>query len=130
MRNRTLMEKSLTNGTPWKVILSFMFPVFMGLLLQQFYNTADTIIVGNFSGETSLAAVGACGVLTLVFLAMANGFSAGAYVLIAQLFGAGKEKEMHRQALSYLLVMLGMKNERAASRQLLQPHHNKRVFGS
>lgn len=102
------MEKSLTNGTPWKGILSFMFPVFMGLLLQQFYNTADTIIVGNFSGETSLAAVGACGVLTLVFLAMANGFSAGACVLIAQLFGAGKEKEMRKQALSSLLVMLGM----------------------
>lgn len=85
-----------------------MFPVFMGLLLQQFYNTADTIIVGNFAGETSLAAVGACGVLTLVFLAMANGFSAGACVLIAQLFGAGKEKEMRKQALSSRLVMLGM----------------------
>jgi len=102
------MEKSLTNGTPWKGILSFMFPVFMGLLLQQFYNTADTIIVGNFSGETSLAAVGACGVLTLVFLALANGFSAGASVLIAQLFGAGKEQEMRRQALSSLLVMICM----------------------
>lgn len=85
-----------------------MFPVFMGLLLQQFYNTADTIIVGNFAGETSLAAVGACGVLTLVFLALANGFSAGACVLIAQLFGAGKEQEMRRQALSSLLVMIGM----------------------
>ena len=36
------MEKSLTIGTPWKGILSFMFPVFMGLLLQQFYNMADT----------------------------------------------------------------------------------------
>ncbi|MDE6016407.1 MAG: MATE family efflux transporter [Acetatifactor sp.] len=102
------MEKSLTNGTPWKGILSFMFPVFMGLLLQQFYNTADTIIVGNFAGETSLAAVGACGVLTLVFLALANGFSAGACVLIAQLFGAGKEQEMRKQALSSLLVMIGM----------------------
>ena len=102
------MEKSLTNGTPWKGILSFMFPVFMGLLLQQFYNTADTIIVGNFAGETSLAAVGACGVLTLVFLALANGFSAGACVLIAQLFGARKEQEMRRQALSSLIVMVGM----------------------
>lgn len=99
------MEKSLTNGTPWKGILSFMFPVFMGLLLQQFYNTADTIIVGNFAGETPLAAVGACGVLTMFFLALANGFSVGACVLIAQLFGAGKEQEMRRQALASLLVM-------------------------
>lgn len=102
------MEKSLTSGTPWKGILSFAFPIFMGLLLQQFYNTADTIIVGNFSGEASLAAVGACGVLTMAFLALANGFSAGASVIIAQLFGAGKEEEMRRQASSSLLVMLGM----------------------
>lgn len=102
------MEKSLTNGTPWKGILSFMFPVFMGLLLQQLYNTVDTIIVGNFAGETPLAAVGACGVLTMAFLALANGFSAGACVLIAQLFGADKKEDMRRQASSSFLIMLAM----------------------
>ena len=100
--------KSLTQGTPWKVILSFMFPIFAGLLLQQLYNTVDTIVVGNFAGEAPLAAVGACGVLTMAFLALANGFSAGACVLIAQHFGAGEEKEMRRQASSALLLMLGM----------------------
>lgn len=102
------MEKSLTKGAPWKGILSFALPVFMGLLLQQFYNTADTIIVGNFCGEAPLAAVGACGVLTMAFLALANGFSSGTSVIIAQLFGAGKKEEMRRQASSSLLVMLGM----------------------
>lgn len=100
--------KTLTQGAPWRSILSFMFPVFMGLLLQQLYNTVDTIVVGNFAGEAPLAAVGACGVLTMVFLALANGFSAGTSVLIAQLFGAGDEKQMRRQASSALLVMLGM----------------------
>lgn len=98
----------LLTGKPWRGILSFMVPVFLGLLLQQFYNTVDTIIVGNFSGEDALAAVGACGVLTMVFLALANGFSAGACVLIAQLFGAGKTEKMRRQASSALLVMIGM----------------------
>ncbi len=102
------MKQSLTKGSPWKGILSFAFPVFMGLLLQQFYNTADTIIVGNFCGEAPLAAVGACGVLTMAFLALANGFSSGTSVIIAQLFGGGKEEEMRRQASSSLLVMLGM----------------------
>ena len=87
MNNRTL-----TQGAPWKGILSFMIPVLLGLLLQQLYNTVDTIIVGNFAGEPPLAAVGACGVLTMAFLALANGFSAGACILIAQLFGAGKRK--------------------------------------
>ena len=99
---------SLTQGTPWKGILAFMMPVFLGILLQQLYNTVDTIIVGNFAGEAPLAAVGACGVLTMAFLALANGFSAGACVLIAQLFGAGKEDEMRRQASSSLLIMLAM----------------------
>ena len=81
---------------------------FQKMILEIKNRILQTIIVGNFAGETSLAAVGACGVLTLVFLALANGFSAGACVLIAQLFGAGKEQEMRRQALSSLLVMIGM----------------------
>ena len=101
-------NKSLTQGAPWKGILSFMIPVLLGLLLQQLYNTVDTIIVGNFAGESPLAAVGACGVLTMAFLALANGFSAGACILIAQLFGADKKDDMRRQASSSLLVMLAM----------------------
>ncbi len=103
-----MKNKSLTEGAPWKGILSFMIPVLLGLLLQQLYNTVDTIIVGNFAGESPLAAVGACGVLTMAFLALANGFSAGACILIAQLFGADKKDDMRRQASSSLLVMLAM----------------------
>lgn len=103
-----MTKETLLTGRPWKGILTFMFPVFMGLLLQQFYNTADTIIVGNFAGEAALAAVGVCGVLTMAFLALANGFSAGACVLLAQLFGAGETERMRRQASSAILVMTGM----------------------
>ena len=99
---------SLTQGEPWKGILSFMTPVLLGLLLQQLYNTVDTIIVGNFAGEGPLAAVGACGVPAMAFLAMANGFSAGACILIAGLFGAGRTVEMRRQASTSLLTMLAM----------------------
>ena len=101
-------QKSLTEGAPWKGILSFMMPVLLGLLLQQLYNTVDTIIVGNFAGESPLAAIGACGVLTMAFLALANGFSAGACILIAQLFGASREEDMRRQASSSLIVMIAM----------------------
>ena len=103
-----MKNKTLTEGTPWKGILSFMMPVLLGLLLQQLYNTVDTIIVGNFAGELPLDAVGACGVLTMAFLALANGFSAGACILIAQLFGSGKQEDMRKQASSSLLVMLAM----------------------
>ncbi len=87
--------KTLTQGKPWQVIFSFMFPIFAGLLLQQLYNTVDTLVVGNFTGEAPLAAVGVCGVLTMAFLVLANGSSAGACVLIAQHFGAGEKVERH-----------------------------------
>ncbi len=109
MRDNSLtMSGNLTEGKPWRRILSFMFPVLMGLLLQQLYNTVDTIVVGNFTGEDALAAVGACGVLTLAFLALANGFSAGASVIIARLFGSGRSDEMRRQASTSILLMLAM----------------------
>lgn len=99
---------SLTEGTPWKKILAFMLPVFAGLLLQQLYYIVDTIIVGNFAGEAALASVGACGVLTMAFLALANGFSAGAGILISQLYGGDKKKALRNQASSSILLMLGM----------------------
>ena len=50
--------KDMTVGSPMKLILGFLVPMLFGLLFQQFYNMADTIIVGKFVGEDALAAVG------------------------------------------------------------------------
>ena len=105
---KTIGNHRLLNGAPWKGILIFALPVFLGLLLQQLYNTADTIIVGNFESEDAMAAVGATAVLTMAFLAFANGFSAGAGVIIAQLFGAKRNDELRRNASTSILLMLGM----------------------
>ena len=52
------MTKDMTRGTPWKLIVQFALPIMAGNLLQQLYNTADTIIVGNFNGQQALSAVG------------------------------------------------------------------------
>ncbi|MCH5155862.1 MAG: polysaccharide biosynthesis C-terminal domain-containing protein, partial [Clostridiales bacterium] len=106
--NKQNGNQVLLEGAPWKGILRFAFPVFLGLLLQQLYNTADTIIVGNFESEDAMAAVGATAVLTMVFLAFANGFSAGAGVIVAQLFGAKKDEEMRKNACTSILLMIGM----------------------
>lgn len=48
----------MTEGSIWKSILLFSVPLILGNLLQQLYNTADSIIVGNFVGSNALAAVG------------------------------------------------------------------------
>lgn len=100
--------KSMTEGTPWKHILRFALPVLAGLLLQQLYNTVDSIIVGNFSGEDALSAVGTTGSLTFLFLALATGFSAGNGVLVSQFYGAGDEKQVKENASTGILLMLGM----------------------
>ena len=107
-KNKGEGNRFLIEGSPWKGILRFAVPVFLGLLLQQLYNTADTIIVGNFESEDAMSAVGATAVLTMAFLAFANGFSAGAGVIIAQLFGADKKEELRKNACTSLILMLGM----------------------
>ena len=100
--------KAMTEGTPWKHILKFALPVLAGSLLQQLYNTVDTIVVGNFSGEDALSAVGTTGSFAFLFLALATGFSAGNGVIIAQHFGARDNKQVRANASTGILLMLGM----------------------
>ena len=102
------MTKDLTRGTPWKLILQFALPIMAGNLLQQLYNTADTIIVGNFNGQQALSAVGACASLTVLFTALAIGFSIGAGVLISQYFGASRERELRQYAATAIVLMLAL----------------------
>ena len=90
------MEQKMTSGTPWKIIFRFSIPIFIGLLLQQLYNTVDTIVVGNFANEAALSAVGTTGSLVFLFIAIANGFSSGAGVIVSQYYGAGNIQKMKK----------------------------------
>ena len=98
----------MTEGAPWKHILTFAMPVLAGSLLQQLYNTADAIIVGNFSGEDALSAVGTTGSLSFMFIALAMGFSAGNGVVVAQHYGAGNTKLVRENASTGILMLMGM----------------------
>ncbi len=100
--------KSMVEGSPWEHILRFALPVLVGSLLQQLYNTVDTIVVGNFSGEEALSAVGTTGSFTFLFLALATGFSAGNGVVVAQSYGAGDDKQVRANASTGILLLLGM----------------------
>lgn len=104
----SIKGKSMTAGSPWKHILIFALPVLAGSLLQQLYNTVDTIIVGKYASEEALAAVGTTGTFTFLFLAVAMGFSAGNGVVVAQHFGAGDEKKVRSNASTGILLILGM----------------------
>ena len=100
--------KSMTEGQPWKHILRFALPILAGSLLQQLYNTVDTIIVGKFYGEDALSAVGTTVSFTFLFLALALGFSSGNGIVVAQYYGANDEKQVRANASTGILLLMGM----------------------
>ena len=79
----------ITEGVIWKQLLRFFFPILLGTLFQQLYNTVDTVIVGRFVGTQALAAVGSTGALVNLLNGFFIGLSSGATVLLSQFYGAG-----------------------------------------
>lgn len=75
-------------------MVSFALPIFLGNLFQQLYNTADSLIVGNFLGSNALAAVSSSGTLIFMLIGFLNGIAMGAGVIIARYFGAQDYKNL------------------------------------
>ncbi len=85
--------KDMCQGTPWKRIAEFAFPMLIGNFAQQLYSTVDAIVVGKSKwGYNGLAAVGNAGPVVNLLLALFVGISTGAGILVSQYFGA-KDKE-------------------------------------
>ena len=100
------MEKDMTTGSPSKMIFNFTMPIFIGNIFQQFYNMADTVIVGKFVGNAALAAVGACGTLAFLIIGFLQGVTAGFTVVTAQHYGAGNMKAMRKSVASGAVLTL------------------------
>lgn len=96
----------LTEGTIWKKIIAFAIPIFLGNLFQQLYNTADSLIVGNFIGSDALAAVSSSGNLIFLMVGFFNGIAMGAGVVIARYYGARKSEEVEKAV--HTLVAFGL----------------------
>ncbi|OOM10432.1 MATE family efflux transporter [Clostridium saccharobutylicum] len=80
--------RNLTEGNPAKLILLFTVPLLIGNIFQQFYNIADTFIVGRTIGINALAAVGCTGSIMFLIVGFAQGLTAGLTIITAQKFGA------------------------------------------
>ncbi|MBQ2781215.1 MAG: MATE family efflux transporter [Clostridia bacterium] len=77
-------------------MLLFALPVFLGNVLQQFYNAFDAWCVGNFIDDNALAAVSSSGSLIFMMISFFNGLAMGAGVVIARLFGAKQYDTMRK----------------------------------
>ena len=89
------VEKNLmTSGSIWKTILLFSLPLIFGNLLQQTYNTIDSMIVGNYVGSNALAAVGSSTHLINLLISFSQGIAVGCGVLVSQSMGGSNQKNM------------------------------------
>lgn len=85
---------NLTEGPIVKNILLFAIPLFIGQLLQQFYNMADAWVIGNFADNDAFAAVSSAGSLTFLVVGLFNGIAIGGGVIISKYYGAKDEKSV------------------------------------
>lgn len=98
--------KDLTKGNPYKTILLFSLPIFIGCVFQQLYNMVDTVIVSHTVNAAAFTGVGLTGSVSFLVLGFANGLTSGFSVRIAQRFGAGDKEGVRRAiAMSYLLCI-------------------------
>ena len=84
MTQRLVMDNPMVEGTVWKQLLRFFFPILLGTFFQQLYNTADALIVGRILGENALGAVGgSTGMITSAAVGFFMGLTSGAAIIAA-----------------------------------------------
>ncbi len=98
------MKVDLTKGPILKSLLIFTFPLFVANVFQQLYNTMDTMIVGNFLGDTSLAAIGACGAIYELLVGFALGVGNGLSIVTARSYGAKDNKILKKTVAGSIVI--------------------------
>ena len=98
------MNRDLTVGKPSSVLWKFCLPLFGSIIFQQLYNIADSFVAGKFVSEEALAAVGNGYEITLIFIAFAFGCNIGCSVIVSQLFGAKRYKELKTAVYTTLIA--------------------------
>lgn len=97
MSDHSSTQNQITEGVIWKQILIFFFPIVVGTLFQQLYNTVDAVIVGRFVGKEALASVGgSASVISYQVIMIFTGLASGASVIISQCYGAKDSERLDR----------------------------------
>lgn len=104
---QSIKKTDMTQGPIMKLVLSFALPICAGNILQQLYNTVDTLVIGNFCGSTSLAAVGTSSQPVEMLLGIFLGLGTGVSILVSQYTGSGDKerlREITATATSFLYL--------------------------
>lgn len=102
------MKKSIDmlHGALWKKIIAFAMPIAASSMFQQFFNMADTAVVGRFADANALAAVGTNGEIVGLLVSMSLGLAMGANVLLARFIGANKKEKISEALHSSIMLAL------------------------
>ncbi len=84
----------MTKGSIMKPVVLFALPICLGNVLQQLYSTVDTLVIGNFCGPVSLAAVGTSAQPVEMLLCIFLGFGTGLSILVSQYTGRGDKDSL------------------------------------
>lgn len=100
----------MTSGPIMKNVLLFAIPIILGNILQQIYTTVDTLVVGNFCGKTSLAAVGTSSQPVEVLLCIFLGIGTGVSILVSQSMGSKDIEKINRlcQTVIFFVYVCGI----------------------
>lgn len=97
---------TLTEGSPWRLLLMFSLPLMAGNIFQQMYTVVDTAVVGKVLGVDALAALGAIDWLNWLTLGVMQGFAQGFSILMAQKFGAGEYGKLRQIIANSILLAI------------------------
>lgn len=96
----------MTKGSPYKLILMFSLPLLIGNIFQQLYNMVDSVVVGNFIGDSALAAVGTGFPVIFMLTSMFMGIGIGATVMISQFYGGGELEKVNETISTIYTAMM------------------------
>lgn len=102
------MKMDMTKGSPLKMIILFAIPLFFSNLFQQFYNVADTAIVGHILGDHALSSVGAVSTIYGIMTSFCFGSCMGFAILLSQAFGAGDMDKLKKGIAASIELAIGI----------------------
>lgn len=98
------IDVDFIHGPILKSLIIFALPLFISQIFQQLYNTVDTMIVGNYLGDNSLAAIGSCASIYDLLVGFALGIGNGLSIVTARSFGSGDKKLLKKSVASSIII--------------------------
>ncbi len=106
MQLRAKRDVDMTEGSIFRHLITFAFPLLLGNLFQQLYNMVDTWVVGRYVSNEAYAAVGSVGPIVNMLIGFFLGLSSGAGVVISQFYGAQKHDKVSQTVHTSILMTL------------------------